>query len=656
MAGFDPDAHLAKLREQQAPKPEAGGFDPDAHLAKLREQQLGPSVLQETHPEVTWGQRLAIKNLGTSQEQSMQYLRDKHPDMDVTQIGKQIAVKKKNEKDWRVLDPEGFDPADITDVLYDIPAGVVQGGLTAAAGLTTGGLGAVPMGAASGAGLEAFRQYLGHEAGVNQKFGAGEMTDIAVAGALGGLVPAALGSGASKAAQEAYLASKGGFGEALKAVAPKWVGSKFPALAVTEGDGAAKNILTSAGELSSSDVAGGLSKAATQTAGDLLGTAQESPIKRGMVGIFDKFRDTTAAERKALVKKYDVIEELGRTGLDDYYFDKGTEFVAAVGKKHQDVSRELGEGLSKIEGSKLNSDKLFDPLWEREDDLYKIAESLKTEGSDEAYQSAKAVIDKYLVRQVPVTDEAGQTFMTYRPLGEITPAEALNIKAQISDLLAYAKQGGYKNLEGKSPIDTQTINALRRSAENITREIDAMVTAKGGKYAALWKEQKDLERLVLPKLQRESGMAKTMEEYLRKVNKGQGQDLEKAAEKVGFNLKDFAENINLYRKFNEPSWTPVSGAGTSTSKTIPLHGFGQSVGQLITRAMGIGDSGAFVGGAIGGAAANAAASRGATKAVTAAQRSMQRSAPGLAKGVEKAKTAAPWVAYPWVNMKRNGGE
>jgi hypothetical protein len=120
-------------------------------------------VINEQHPEV---ERQKIMNLAPTSRAAAEYLRGK--DFEVKERGGDFDfdIRKKGEKEYRKLDPEGFDVGD----LGDIGADVVKGGLETAAGIA--GLAGGPwtgIAAAGGTGLaaESARQVLGKLLGFN---------------------------------------------------------------------------------------------------------------------------------------------------------------------------------------------------------------------------------------------------------------------------------------------------------------------------------------------------------------------------------------------------------------------------------------------------------------------------------------------------------
>lgn len=159
-------------------------------------QATKDSVVQEMHPELSTIDRLVIKNFASSPEAGVDYLRMKHPDLEVKQIKGQTVVRKKDEPYWRVLDPDtgilsaglGENLRDVGDLAYDALSGVGVGAATTA-GATLGNIpGAAMAGGAASAGAEALRQKIGAMAGIPQEI---NPTDVMVAGGFGAALPVA---------------------------------------------------------------------------------------------------------------------------------------------------------------------------------------------------------------------------------------------------------------------------------------------------------------------------------------------------------------------------------------------------------------------------------------------------------------------------------
>lgn len=174
-----------------SPPPDQGNMPwKDYQASKVNPRADSDTVVQEMHPELTTVDRLVVKNFSSSPEASIDYLRKKHPELEVKEQKGQIVVKRPVESEWRVLDPDtGFFSSDFLrdagDVAYDVGAGALTGAATtfgAAAGLP----GAVAAGGASSAGAEALRQKLGQMAGIENNMDTGQ---IALAGGVGSAIP-----------------------------------------------------------------------------------------------------------------------------------------------------------------------------------------------------------------------------------------------------------------------------------------------------------------------------------------------------------------------------------------------------------------------------------------------------------------------------------
>lgn len=144
-----------------------------------------PNIIEEMHEGISAADRAIVKNLSTSPEKSASYLKKHNPQLDTRVWDGRVLVKGKQEKEWRVLDPDtGIFSSDILndigDVGYDVASGVAQALALPAAGIVGSGL--------AGAGAEALRQGLGSVAGIEDNINVG---DIALTGAIGAAVPAA---------------------------------------------------------------------------------------------------------------------------------------------------------------------------------------------------------------------------------------------------------------------------------------------------------------------------------------------------------------------------------------------------------------------------------------------------------------------------------
>lgn len=163
--------------------------------------------------------RAKAKLFAANPEQQLSYIKKNYPDLDVVLNQGEVYAKKRGVNEpYKAMDPEfspwsSFSstvkdlPQDVLESLYDVGGGAVQGAATTI-GALPGVLsfnpllaagGAVGASAASGAGVEGFRQMLGKALGVNEEYDPGQ---IGMATAVGAVSPA-VGAAASKGLQAA---------------------------------------------------------------------------------------------------------------------------------------------------------------------------------------------------------------------------------------------------------------------------------------------------------------------------------------------------------------------------------------------------------------------------------------------------------------------
>jgi len=92
--------------------------------------------IQEQHPDVGAGTRALIMNLSPDPETGKRYLESKGLQVKRYGASFKYAVKRPEEREWRVVDPEGFDIQDVTDIGGDIAS---MGAIGLGAGLGAGG-------------------------------------------------------------------------------------------------------------------------------------------------------------------------------------------------------------------------------------------------------------------------------------------------------------------------------------------------------------------------------------------------------------------------------------------------------------------------------------------------------------------------------------
>lgn len=217
----DKKAYLEYLQKEHGMNAEdaAAYFD---YVQKTTQQEkvAAAEINKEEAADIPLRQRMAVKAFGTDPEQAANYLKRKNPEMDFVVKDGEIYGKKMGEKGaYKALDPSSLELADIADLAYDIPAGVVQGSAATAAALPGIALlnpaialgGASAGSAASGAGLEGLRQMIGKSLGVSEEF---SPEQIGLAGGIGALAPGA-SSLLAKGAKGAVPALKKGVGRMM---------------------------------------------------------------------------------------------------------------------------------------------------------------------------------------------------------------------------------------------------------------------------------------------------------------------------------------------------------------------------------------------------------------------------------------------------------
>lgn len=223
MSEWNREEAIAELEAAHSPTAVPSDWNREQAIAELEaqytqevESRRKGMVIQEQHPDFSFVDRATVKNLAQSPKKAVDYLRKQHKHLDIDLKNDQIVAKGKDEKDWRVLDPEGFDWQDLTDIGADVATAFGSGAATAAGGLAGAALGpagaiggASAAGAASSGALEALRQKLGAAAGIEQDV---STSDIKTSAMFGAAAPLLFGSGGTLA----KAATKGGrIGQAL---------------------------------------------------------------------------------------------------------------------------------------------------------------------------------------------------------------------------------------------------------------------------------------------------------------------------------------------------------------------------------------------------------------------------------------------------------
>lgn len=139
-------------------------------------------------------QRFVAKVFAANPNKAAAYIKSKNPDLEVDVFNDEVVVRKKGETNFKPIDPNTLEPADLAELVPDILAGGLQGLATTAAAvpaaLATGGVAALPAAsvasALSGAGVEALRMGAGSALGIPDNI---EGSNIISAGGFGATQP-----------------------------------------------------------------------------------------------------------------------------------------------------------------------------------------------------------------------------------------------------------------------------------------------------------------------------------------------------------------------------------------------------------------------------------------------------------------------------------
>lgn len=542
-------------------------------------------VVQEMHPDITFGQRFAVKNFGGDPQDAVNYLKTKHPEMKFTHIGDQLVARKPDEKQWHVLDPKNFDLQDITDLGADVATGIGSGLATAGAGLAagaaTGGTAAIPAavaaGGASSAGLEYLRQKIGQALGV-QNPDSVRKGDIALAGVTGAVAPWLLGTGATagkiaaKAGEDAVAQKllgkigQGTIGQALttadKAVATNMLGESQR--------GVVKNI---------PKIFGAFSGIGAQTIGD---ASKEAPAAvKEALGV--------AGQKLNMLKASDMMQQKGLSDVVEAQANLIKDKMFGVKQGLQD---EFTQALDKVGG--VNPQDYAEPF-------AKLYQELEASGIPRAKEDAsklKSQIQDLFIRPVvgadgkPVISRAG--VRQYEPITNLSGKDAMRLKQYIKEM-----SSTFTTTEGKPLYSQDVMRAANETMRAVGDSIDKKLNEAGGKnLTGRYRDFSEMEREVMPMFEDPNKMYTFLRTADSKTKKYKSQVIDKIDRKYGLGIRDSIDQMNVSSVFGDPSWNPLSAKGsTSTSATLSAGMTGGGIGQAL---------GGLIGGPIGGRAGHAA--------------------------------------------------
>jgi hypothetical protein len=567
-------------------------------------------IIQEQHPAFTMEDRFLVKNFGTSQEKALEFIKKRHPDMDVRLSNGQIVGKAKGEPQFRVLDPDtGFfsDPVefmkDVSDVAYDIPAGIASGAMTAIGGVGgalagPGGalLGAGAMGGATSAAAETVRQYIGKQAGVTDEFDGGQ---ILTSGILGAASPALFGTGATAgqiakaAAAEVgeQTAKQAGMEASMRAAQQGLIGRLGRGLAET------------AGSYSS-----GVSKRAIQQYKKDPGVTDvldEMGVDEFAENWWKQSDDAIKNSRRAIYSG--VTEELDASGAM-------ADIGPVVGKYFESMDK------LKDKFNKFPSTSTFDELVQTGEELIELFPQISDSNIDELKEAFK-LIDSIELSEENLAKGLGRGFekssmkvealmsaindfrkMPAEGAAKLTriPVGAANdIRLSLQEIGKLHKKGDKmidSSLQGKPVRTRREILNARESYSLMDKAIDDAASGFRNiqeNYALA----KGDEKFVNKYFGEPEKAIKTLRNLHKPSNKFVMDRAARIDEKYGTNILETAQLIETHTTLKHGGWVPLSAeGGTSTSRTIGAGAVLGALGATMGPAVGLSP---WVGGAAG---------------------------------------------------------
>lgn len=546
---FISDADMSKHTPAQSP--------PQPPMGPFPESQ----ITQEMHPDLGHIERLLVKNFSNNPGATMDYLKERHPDLQFHQMKNQLLVKRPDETQWKVLDPEnmpitgkaGFSGylthpgealQDVGDQAFNLGAGALQAGAATAGAAGGGALGAlggpaapatIPAGAiaggmaasgGAGAGLEALRQGIGRVLGINKEI---NPTDIKMQGAIGALMPPLVGTGASK----------GLLGALYRGSAD----SLYPKLA---------------------SAASGISS------------------------------DTI----KALKAHLPEISEMGQTGVMPFVQDWHSRLLSGYNGLKQKVGGALEKAIGES-GEKVSLAPVKAPIKAALVEAQKKFEEFPNQYNQQAVEDLQSHYDDLFTQKIK--DAEGDVVKKEIP-DEILPSTLFDIQDHLKDASqAGSIKGGLNPRYGagaskadKAVADT-VLDAYKAANQELDRATSGLSTELKDQYRALSRT-----REVLAPLFSSPEKAYSTLSNLDKQAKQPIFETLKGLEAQGIPLLQDAKKLQAYNVFHQPAALPQSGLGTtSTSRSIPLQTLGGTLGALLGYKVGHGYGPAAVGGILG---------------------------------------------------------
>lgn len=602
---FDPNAFAAKPTQ---PLKTSNGFDPTKFMpegtpATPTPDPVGPipaeQITQEMHPDLGTIERLLVKNFSNNPGATMDYLKERHPDLQFHQVKDQLLVKRPEEQQWKVLDPENMPMGkaglsdylkhpgealrDVGDQGYNLLAGGLQdaaagagagaGGAAAGpAGAVAGGIGA---GAATGASLEALRQGIGRALGINKEISG---TDVAAQGAVGGLAPILLGTKASKGvAPELYNV-------AANKVYPK------------------------------------LASAASGISADTI---------------------------KALKSYFPEVSAMGESGVMPFVQDWHSRLISGYNGLKQKVGGALEQAIGQS-GEKVSLAPVKAALKDGITSAEQRYKDLPNSYNKQAVDDLQSHYDDLFKTEVPQAD--GSVAKQEIP-DEVSPKTMFDLQDHLKDAAQAGsiKSGltsryGAQATKADKAISDTVLNGYRAANEELDRATGGLSSSLKDQYRALSKTRETLAPLFSSPEKAYSTLSNLDKQAKQPIFESL-----KGLETQGIPLLDDAKKLQAYNVFNQPAAMAQSGLGTtSTSRSIPLQALGGTLGAALGYKTTHNLSGAGIGGYAGSKIGGFVGSPAAVKASIALQRFLEASGsklpPEAVRGVVSGQGRNAWDA------------
>lgn len=632
--------------ELGTPKEKPFAAAPNSPEAQVLREEMTP-VVQEMHPDISVGERALVKNLANSPQSAVAYLQKQHPDMEFKITEGQIQMKKPAEKEFRVLDPSPeFDnpaqalkdvPQDISDVAYDIPAGMASGMAAAAAGAAAGPA-AIPSAAITGgitsASLEATRQKLGKMAGIPQEVSG---KDVAISGALGAAAPLVAGTGATRqmiAKELGPTASKEAVDTAVQAQkglfqkgAERFTQKTLPSLGESVSGVPAERIKSLGKNWKA------VSQMDDAAATELAATTHEE-IKSGLA----QMKQSIGKELESTIDNTPIEVDLSKAKsiLDNH--------IASLEKGHLKDNPQIRETIANLKSAR---DNIFKE--------YQLQPKINpATGQAMLDESGKPIMEEVLV-ELPGKVKASKAF------------QLQDLIRQEADLPLLQKQQLGSRFGGKmTAAEKQWGNANQQAYQAINKELDSATGAVSSDLKKKYREFSELQRDLNARFKDPETTYKTLTTLDTKSNTFTRQRLDQLKESLNKYMKEkgmegevnpaalaieSGDLLSTYGYFGKPSSVPLSGGGsTSTSRTGLLTLAGAGAGYKL---------GGKQGALIGATAANLAGSPRGIKTYVGLGQGVQRGAQKLYSQVPSSPVlmgtplvTPPGVVSSWANVKK----